>query len=110
MMTSNINAATATDHAAESKKGSRTTPDIRSARSTHDPELWKWTKTEYEARTEHDADGIGEPQNAHRDGSIARATKDGVDHEEHHDCYVAGEHDCSESPAFRHYLRRSAHY
>src|SRR5215213_8548106 len=64
----------------------------RRDRGANDAELRKRTKSEDQTGAEQDVDPVREPQRAHRDRSIAGATKDRVDHEEHHDADVAGEH------------------
>src|SRR2546426_11017867 len=105
MMALNIKSSARTNQPAEGIECSGATPDICGDRRTHDAELWKWTKSEYETGPKHYIDGISQPQNAHRDCSIAGTAKDGVDHEKHHDRDVAREHNCGKSPALGHYLR-----
>ena len=99
-----------TDQPAECIERSGAAANVCGDGRTHDAELRKWTKTEYEAWTEHDVNGICQKLNTRRDRGITRAAKDGVDHKQHHDRDVAREHDCGKSPALRHHLRRSAHY
>jgi hypothetical protein len=58
-----------------------------------DAELGERPDAEHEARPEHDVDGVGEPEHAHRDRRVARAAEQRVDDEQHDDHRLAAEHD-----------------
>src|SRR3954454_21002065 len=92
MLTLNIKTSAGTDQLAESEERASAAANRRRNRSTDDAELWKGTDSKNQTRAEHDVDPVRQPQRAHRDRGVTGATKDRVDHEEHHDTDVTGEH------------------
>ena len=62
-------------------------------------ELRKRADAEDQERPEHDVDGVGEPEHAHRDGRVAGAAKHGVDEKQQDDVDARAEHDARERAA-----------
>jgi hypothetical protein len=58
-----------------------------------DPELRKRPETEDEARIQNDIDSVRNPEDAHRNCGVTRATEHSVDEKQHHDHAVCTEHD-----------------
>src|SRR5262245_8863517 len=92
MTSLDIETSAGTNELGESEQRARASADIRRDRSADDAELWERSKAEDQTRSKCNVDPISEPQRAHRNRRITRAAKDGVDHEEHHDRDVSGQH------------------
>src|SRR5207253_845064 len=73
-------------------------------------QLWKWAHSEYEAGTQHDIDGISQPEHAHCDGRVACSTEDRIDEKEHDDGGIAGEHDAGKSDSVLYHPGRTTHH
>src|SRR5215216_6959639 len=87
----------------------RASANRRRDRSADDAELRERSESEDQTRSEKDIDPVGKPQRAHCDRSVARATKDRVDHEKHHDAEVASEHYSRKRGAMFDHPWRAAH-
>src|SRR6185503_14995859 len=87
----------------------RASADRRRDRRADDAELRKRSESEDQTGTEENVDPVRKPQRSHRDRSVTGATKDRVDHKEHHDADVAGEHHTRERRAVFDHPRRAAH-
>src|SRR5215213_3070868 len=109
MMALDFESSTGPKQLDECENCTGTSADRRRDRSADDAELWKRSESEDQTRAEENVDPVREPQGAHRDRSVARATKDRVNHEEHYDADIAGEHHSRERRAVFDDPRRAAH-
>jgi hypothetical protein len=77
----------------------RAAPDVGRDRRAGDAETRKRAEPEDEARPEDDVQEVSQPQHPHRDGGIAGAAKDRVQHEQEQDGRVAAKHHAGEAMA-----------
>src|ERR1700755_1494415 len=109
MTTLNIETSACTNQLAESEECARASANRRRDRSADDAELGKRTDSEDQTRAKSDVDPVREPQRAHRDCCITSTAKDRVDHEEHYDADVTGQHHTRERRTMFDYPRRATH-
>src|ERR1700730_10747671 len=76
--------------------------NVRTPCGADKAKLWKRSNSENKARTQHDIDGIGQPEHPHGDGRVSGSTESCIDQKEHDDSGIAREHDPRESNAVLH--------
>src|SRR2546430_2527719 len=92
MMALDFKASAFANQTTEGVKRTGAASNVRSHCGAGNAQLGKWTKAKNETWTKHYVDGIRQPQHPHGYSGVTCAAKDGIDHEQHYDGGVAGEH------------------
>src|SRR5260370_31535362 len=109
LATKDADAFGAAEQAIELIENADTAAGKRGEGRAGDTELWKRPPAENEARVEYKIDDVGDPQQTHGDGGVARSAEDGVVEKEHHDGSTAAEGDAGVAGADGNDLRGSTH-